>query len=232
MCLSLQNYFAARHDVDAVWMLAENKKLFQITCCVDFGFTSDRILQDLTQMGVGVENESKVFVLPTTVILSRPNNGKGELTSPLNFTGDLSHAMDTTSSFTHGEGDLQQINESSSNDRSLSEKIRQRIKDSDFKKSVRARLMVHQVVASIRASSALSFDFVVLICLASMLAAFGLLESSTVTIVASMLVSPLMNPIMGIVFGLAVRDHSLWQRGLRNEIIGLIICISCGFLIG
>ena len=233
MCLSLQNYLADREDVDAVWTLAENKKLFQITYCVEFGFTSDQMLQDLTRIGVGIGNGSKVIVVPTTVVLSKPNNGKSDLTSPLNFSsGELSHTTDTKSSLTHGEGDVEQINGSSSNDLTLSEKIRQRIHDSDFKKSIRARLMVHQVVASIRASSALSFDFVVLICLASMLAAFGLLESSTVTIVASMLVSPLMNPIMGIVFGLSVRDHSLWQRGLRNEIIGLIICISCGFLIG
>ena len=118
------------------------------------------------------------------------------------------------------------------NDITLTRKIRNRINESNFKKSVRARLMVHQVVASIRASTALSFDFVLLICLASMLAAFGLLENSTVIIVASMLVSPLMNPILGIVFGLSVREHSLWKRGFRNELIGLIICITCGFILG
>ncbi|CAF1100407.1 unnamed protein product [Rotaria sordida] len=47
-----------------------------------------------------------------------------------------------------------------------------------------------------------------------------------------MLVSPLMNPIMGIVFGLSVREHSLWQRGIRNELIGLALCILWGFIIG
>ncbi|CAF4582900.1 unnamed protein product [Rotaria sp. Silwood1] len=65
-----------------------------------------------------------------------------------------------------------------------------------------------------------------------MLAGVGLLENSSVTIVASMLVSPLMNPIMGIVFGLSVREHSLWQRGIRNELIGLTLCILWGFIIG
>jgi uncharacterized membrane protein len=92
--------------------------------------------------------------------------------------------------------------------------------------------MVHQVVAGIRTTTALSFDFVVLLSLASMLAAFGLLESSSVIIVASMLVSPLMNPIMGIVFGLSVREHSLWRRGIQNELIGLTLCIFWGFVIG
>jgi hypothetical protein len=124
------------------------------------------------------------------------------------------------------------INGTTSNDLTVSHKIRKHIGVSNFKKSVRARLMVHQVVASIRAATTLTFDFVLLICLASMLAAFGLLENSTVIIVASMLVSPLMNPILGIVFGLSVREHSLWKRGFRNELIGLLICISCGFILG
>ncbi|CAF4762747.1 unnamed protein product [Rotaria sp. Silwood2] len=37
-----------------------------------------------------------------------------------------------------------------------------------------------------------------------------------------------MNPIMGIVFGLSVREHLLWQRGIRNELIGLFLCILWG----
>lgn len=59
-----------------------------------------------------------------------------------------------------------------------------------MKRSVRSRLMVHQVVASIRSATTLSFDFVVWICLASMLAAFGLLENSAVIIRLVVIKSP------------------------------------------
>ncbi|CAF3470145.1 unnamed protein product [Rotaria sp. Silwood1] len=207
-------------------MLSENKKTYQITFYVEFGIVSDRILQDLMKFGIGTRSHTKIFVLPTTFILGGQCHDKNESESTLSLTG----TMTTNESLSHNVKN--KIHGVESNDLTSSRKIRKRISVSNFKKSVQARLMVHQVVASIRASTVLSFDFVLLICLASMLAALGLLENSTVIIVASMLVSPLMNPILGIVFGLSVREHSLWRRGLRNELIGLIICISCGFILG
>ena len=230
ICALLQQYFAERSDVEAVWLVSDNNKTFQITFSVEFGCVSDLMLQDLANLSIGERNGTKIFVLPTTVIFKGGNNEENEsLSTSLNSIEDIN---DDKSTPIKEEGDINQANGSASNDPTLSGRIRKRIRESNFKKSVRARLMVHQVVASIRASSAISFDFILLICLASMLAAFGLLENSTVIIVASMLVSPLMNPILGIVFGLSVRDHSLWKRGLRNEIIGLIICITCGFILG
>ncbi len=231
LCILLKNYLDERSDIEAIWMMSDNKKTCQITFYVEFGLLSDRMLQDLAKLGIGKRCGTKIFVLPTTIVLKGHHNEKNEsLSSSLNSIEDTNNINDNKSLSINDEINQNQTNSSPSNGQTLSSKKRKH--KSDFKKSVRARLMVHQVVASIRASSAISFDFILLICLASMLAAFGLLENSTVIIVASMLVSPLMNPILGVVFGLSVRDHSLWRRGLRNEVIGLIICISCGFLIG
>ncbi|CAF0763726.1 unnamed protein product [Rotaria sordida] len=226
LCVTLTNYLAGKNHIEATWMLSDNKKTYQVTFHVEFGVVSDRILQDLINCGIGTRNQSKIFVLPTTFILEGPSNDKKESISTLSSTETITTNESLSTNVKN------KINSTTSNDLKLSNKIRKRINESNFKKSVRARLMVHQVVASIRASTVLSFDFVLLICLASMLAALGLLENSTVIIVASMLVSPLMNPILGFVFGLSVREHSLWRRGLRNELIGLIICISCGFILG
>jgi len=233
ICVLLKNYLAERSDIEAVWMMSENKKEFQIIFYVESGCVIDCMLQDLAKLSIGNKHGTKIFVLPTTLVLKGDDNEKNESSlSSLNSIEDTNNIIDNISTPINKESNRNQENGLPANDHTLSSKKRKHIHTSDFRKSVRARLMVHQVVASIRASSAISFDFVLLICLASMLAAFGLLENSTVIIVASMLVSPLMNPIMGIVFGLSIRDHSLWQRGLRNEIIGLIICISCGFLLG
>jgi len=202
-------------------MISANKKTYQVTFDVEFGLVSDRILQDLVKLGIGSKNDTKVTVLPTAIILEGQMDEKNESISTLSVTDNGS------------KNELMENNlDPTSNDLPSSRKIRKGIEKSNFKKSVRARLMVHQVVASIRAGTALSFDYVLLICLASMLAAFGLLENSSVIIVASMLVSPLMNPILGIVFGMSVREHSLWRRGFKNELIGLIICIGCGFILG
>lgn len=35
---------------------------------------------------------------------------------------------------------------------------------------------------------------------------------------------------MEIVFGLSVREHSLWRRGFRKELIGILLCIVLGFI--
>ena len=214
------------NHIDAIWTISENKKTYQITFYVEFGLPSDRILQDLVKLGIGRRSDTKISVLPTTIILEGRSKDRNDSISFVSSTDSLSQSNNINPSLSN------HTNDSNIGDIPFSHRIRKRINESNFKKSVRARLMVHQVVASIRASTELSFDFVVLIFLASMLAAFGLLESSTVVIVASMLVSPLMNPILGIVFGLSIREHSLWRRGLRNEFIGLIICLFCGFTIG
>ena len=202
LCTLLTNYLAKKNDIEAVWMTTDDKKTCQVTFYVEFGVVSDRTLQDLVKLGIGTSTNTKVFVLPTTLIMEGRNQVMPALSSSEDAIADEPLPIN----------DKNEI--------------------SNFKRSIRARLMVHQVVASIRAATTLSFDFLLLLCLASMLAAFGLLENSAVIIVASMLVSPLMNPILGIVFGLSVREHSLWRQGLRNALIGLFICISCGFIIG
>ena len=233
ICVSLKNYLAERNDPEATWILCDDDKKFQITFYAEFGLASDRTLHDLGKLGIGKRSGTKVSVLPTTIVLKGEQvERNGSVSLSLDSTQDVNTLLGNKITMINEEFPENQNNAENCQDLTLSDKIRRRILKSDFRKSVRARLMVHQVVASIRASSAISFDFVLLICLASMLAAFGLLENSTVIIVASMLVSPLMNPILGFVFGLSVRDHSLWQQSLRNEVIGLIICISCGFLLG
>lgn len=233
LCVLLRNYLAEKNDLDALWMMCDNNQKYQITFYVEFGFPSDRMLQDLTKLGIGKLSGTKVSVIPTTIVLKGEYNERnGSFSFPLDSTQDINSLIGNKTLTISEELHDNQDKEDDCHDLTLSNKIRRRILKSNFRKSVRARLMVHQVVASIRASSAISFDFVLLICLASMLAAFGLLENSTVILVASMLVSPLMSPILGFVFGLSIRDHSLWRRGLRNELIGLIICISCGFILG
>jgi len=60
----------------------------------------------------------------------------------------------------------------------------------------------------------------------------GLLTDSSVTVVASMLVSPLMGPILGISFGYLIDDKRMMWKCIRNEIIGLLITFATGFLCG
>ncbi len=71
-----------------------------------------------------------------------------------------------------------------------------------------------------------------LLCLAGTIALVGLLENSSLVLVASMLVSPLMGPILAGVLGAVLQDGQLRNRGIRNEVVSLAICVGIGFLLG
>ncbi len=77
-----------------------------------------------------------------------------------------------------------------------------------------------------------NFDFLMLLFLAAFISFMGLLENSSVTLVASMLVSPLMGPILAGVFGAVVRDADLVRTGVRNEAASLGACVLAGLALG
>lgn len=90
--------------------------------------------------------------------------------------------------------------------------------------------MLHQDI--IEDGNHLTFDYMALLLCASMIAAGGLLGDSAVSVLASMLVSPLMGPILSITYGWAVMKKSIVLRGLRNEIVGIVISFLTGFIMG
>ena len=101
-----------------------------------------------------------------------------------------------------------------------------------FFASIQSRLVVEQVVQSVRSAATFSFDYLMLVIVAAMLAAVGLASNNTVVIVASMLVSPIMGPILAITFGAMIEKRSLVWQGIINEIASLFICIAVGFVTG
>ncbi|KAG8224455.1 hypothetical protein J437_LFUL003178 [Ladona fulva] len=101
-----------------------------------------------------------------------------------------------------------------------------------FVDSVRSKLTVAQVVDGVRSSGELTFDFVLLVLTAGMIAAMGLIENSSVNIVAAMLVSPLMGPIVTATFGVVIADRKLQLIGIRTELTGLGLCLLFGFIFG
>ena len=47
-----------------------------------------------------------------------------------------------------------------------------------------------------------------------------------------MLISPLMGPLLAATFGAVIKDHKLQYWGIKNEIIGIFMCIFVGFVFG
>ncbi|KAL9928083.1 uncharacterized protein ACN427_004118 [Glossina fuscipes fuscipes] len=101
-----------------------------------------------------------------------------------------------------------------------------------FMNSVRSRLNVAQIVRDVRQDAAVTFDFVVLLVAAAILASFGLVEDSTIFLASSMLISPLMGPIIAAIFGTVIKDSSLGKLGLKNELFGIFTAIFVGFIFG
>lgn len=91
-----------------------------------------------------------------------------------------------------------------------------------------ARLTVAQVVDNVRSSGELTFDFICYIIFASMIAAMGLLENSVVSLVASMLVSPMMGPVMAVTFGTVIKEYSLIRVGFKNVLASFAFTIGFG----
>ncbi|XP_061402829.1 uncharacterized protein LOC133338675 [Musca vetustissima] len=101
-----------------------------------------------------------------------------------------------------------------------------------FMNSVRSRLNVTQIVRNVREDASITFDFVVLLISAAVLAAFGLIENSTIFLASSMLVSPLMGPIIATIFGTVIKDKSLFRLGMVNELFGICAAVLVGFVFG
>lgn len=83
-----------------------------------------------------------------------------------------------------------------------------------------------------KVSSTLTFDYLSLLIIASTIAGVGLAVNSTVSIVASMLVSPIMGPVLALTFGSVINNRKLMKLGLKVELFSLFMCMIVGFIIG
>ena len=96
----------------------------------------------------------------------------------------------------------------------------------------RQRMSIHEIFHSVDSSSHLTFDYLAMTAAAAAIAAAGLVQDSSVTVVASMLLSPLMSPILCLTYGAAVGHGEMLRRGLRNEAAGVLVALAVGLATG
>ncbi|CAK9005037.1 Uncharacterized protein MJ0678 [Durusdinium trenchii] len=101
-----------------------------------------------------------------------------------------------------------------------------------FRDTIKSRIAVDSVIDLVNTAAQPSFDYIMLVFVASILACIGLVVNNVVVIVASMLVSPLMGPILAVTFGATMRDQVMIKLGLFSELTGLFICVVVGFVGG
>lgn len=84
---------------------------------------------------------------------------------------------------------------------------------------------------SISDGASITFNYVILLLTASVIAGLGLVSNSVAFIIASMLVSPIMGPVVGLAYGCSIMDWKLVRKSLRNECLSLVFCIVSGLVI-
>ncbi len=80
----------------------------------------------------------------------------------------------------------------------------------------------------IRYDSSPSPSFYLLVCISTIMAAYGLLAGSTAVVIGAMLVAPLMGPIFGIALGLSNGDNTLLRNALISEFQGIVLAHQPG----
>ena len=88
------------------------------------------------------------------------------------------------------------------------------------------------VEAIIRAGQAYAPSFYILLAIAALIGAVGLLTNSQVLIVAAMVVGPEYNAIIGVALGISKRDRSAVRDGLLALLWGFLAAIAVTFLFG
>ena len=151
-------------------MLSEDRQHFFITCFAELGQHSDTILDELRRAEIGISQRSKVFILPLSCALGIDN-----LSSATPNLVEIGRINEAINEVTASKDESQPLVDSD-----LERKERLGTKKNDFKRSIRARLTVLQVVNVIRGQTLFSFDFLLLTILASIIALLGLLEDNSV----------------------------------------------------
>lgn len=110
--------------------------------------------------------------------------------------------------------------------------IRFKEKISKKEYAISDRMPIDEIQELIEEGNHLTFDFLALMTIASLISGAGLVGDNVVFVIASMLVSPLMGPILSMTFGLAIKNRDIVYRGLRNEAWGVFLSMLTGFLLG
>ncbi|XP_018336185.1 uncharacterized protein LOC108744740 [Agrilus planipennis] len=199
----LKNILEKLNIDNASWTLCENDTYWQVVFPSKSGWQCEEILEALKDNKIGRRCRSIVSVIPC----------------------NLYYHSDSETNRNSEEYNISNVD------------LKQQAKEKDtgwsrFLTSIRARLTVAQLVESIKSDALLTFDFVCLLIIATVLCAIGLVENSNVYLLSSMLISPMMGPVMAATFGTVIRDSQLQKIGVNNALIGLGLATFVGFCYG
>lgn len=88
------------------------------------------------------------------------------------------------------------------------------------------------MVERVQSNSEWKFDFILLICLSTFIAALGLTQNSTAVVIGAMLVAPLMTPLLGIGLALVQGNLSLLRSAVQSVLFGFLLALAVAYAVG
>ena len=96
----------------------------------------------------------------------------------------------------------------------------------------RAGISREELYADIQGGARLSWVFVVLVLLSSVVAAIGLLRDNVVIIIGAMVIAPLLNPNVALSLATTLGDIELARGAMKTNAVGVVAALSLSILIG
>ncbi len=89
-----------------------------------------------------------------------------------------------------------------------------------------------EVYANVAGNASLSATFVVMIVLATIVAAIGLTQDNTAAVIGAMVVAPLLGPNMALALGLTLGDRPLVTTAAQSGLVGLMLTFVVAMALG
>ncbi|RLB75251.1 MAG: TIGR00341 family protein [Deltaproteobacteria bacterium] len=94
------------------------------------------------------------------------------------------------------------------------------------------RRSIEEIYQDIEDSASLSKTYLVLVILASIVAAIGILYNDVAIVMGSMVIAPLLNPNIALALSTTLAESNLAKKAILTSIIGYMIAFSIGVIFG
>jgi uncharacterized hydrophobic protein (TIGR00341 family) len=89
-----------------------------------------------------------------------------------------------------------------------------------------------ELYADIQGGAELSWGFIVLVLLSSIVAAIGILRDSVVIIIGAMVIAPLLGPNVALSFATTLGEINLARRAMKTNVVGIFAALLLAILLG
>ena len=102
----------------------------------------------------------------------------------------------------------------------------------DTQKDSNANTTREELYQEIEKGARLDSLFILLVILSTIVAAIGLIEDNTATLIGAMVIAPLLGPNIALAFATALGDVKLFWQALKSNVVGIGIAVLIGAVIG